>query len=249
MYTRPATLRRVAFITPLLLAVAGWASLGLSAPALAATETRGVPEFQAITVAADVEVTVQQGSQQSLTLTAEDSVLALLEAVVEAGTDAPTLVLRYKRGANVYTPYKVRATVVVPRLSAVKVASSADVRLEAFNTPSLKLSVVGSGDIRAHGLTAEELQVSVAGSVAGSGGVHGSGSVRRLKVSVAGSGDVRLAELRADDVVVGIAGSGDVVVQAQATLDVSIVGSGDAQYSGAANVKQSVRGSGTIRQR
>lgn len=245
MYTRPATLRRVAFITPLLLAVAGWASLGLSAPALAATETRGVPEFQAITVAADVEVTVQQGSQQSLTLTAEDSVLALLEAVVEAGTGAPTLVLRYKRGANVYTPYKVRATVVVPRLSAVKVASSADVRLETFNTPSLKLSVVGSGDIRAQGLTAEELQVSVAGS----GDVHGSGSVRRLKVSVAGSGDVRLAELRADDVVVGIAGSGDVVVQAQATLDVSIVGSGDVQYSGAAKVKQSVRGSGTIRQR
>lgn len=245
MYTRPATLRRVAFITPLLLAVAGWASLWLPAPALAATETRGVPEFQAITVAADVEVTVQQGSQQSLTLTAEDSVLALLEAVVETGTGAPTLVLRYKRGANVYTPYKVRATVVVPRLSAVKVASSADVRLEAFNTPSLKLSVVGSGDIRAHGLTAEELQVSVAGS----GDVHGSGSVRRLKVSVAGSGDVRLAELRADDVVVGIAGSGDVVVQAQATLDVSIVGSGDVQYSGAAKVKQSVRGSGTIRQR
>ena len=245
MYTRPATLRRVAFITPLLLAVAGWASLWLSAPALAATETRGVPEFQAITVAADVEVTVQQGSQQSLTLTAEDNVLALLEAVVETGTGAPTLVLRYKRGAKVYTPYKVRATVVVPCLSAVKVASSADVRLEAFNTPSLKLSILGSGDIRAHGLTAEELQVSVAGS----GDVHGSGSVRRLKVSVAGSGDVRLAELRADDVVVGIAGSGDVVVQAQATLDVSIVGSGDVQYIGAAKVKQSVRGSGTIRQR
>ncbi len=245
MHTRPATLRRAAFITPLLLAVAGWASLLLPAPALAATETRGVPEFQAITVAADVEVTVQQGGQQSLTLTAEDSVLALLETVVETGSGAPTLVLRYRRGANVYTPYKVRATVVVPRLSAVKVASSADLRLEAFNTPSLKLSVAGSGDIRAQGLTAEELQVSVAGS----GDVHGSGSVKRLKVSVAGNGDVRLAELRADDVVVGIAGSGDVVVQAQTTLDVSIVGSGDVQYSGAAKVKQSVRGSGSIRQR
>jgi len=242
---RQTAARRAAFIAPLLLAVASWAALWLPAPAWAATETRTVPEFQAITLQAGLELTVRQGPQQPLTLTAEDRVLALLEAVVETSSSGPTLVLRYKRGSSVYTPYKVRATVVVPRLSAINVAGSGDVRLEAFNTPALKLSIAGSGDIVAQGLTAEELQVSVAGS----GDVRGSGSARRLLVSVAGSGDVGLAGLRADDVVVSIAGSGDVAVQAQSTLDVSIVGSGDVQYTGAATVKQTIRGSGSIKQR
>lgn len=245
MTTRPSAARRAAFITPLLLAVTSWVALWLPASAQAATETRNLPEFQAITLSAGLDVMVRQGAQQSLTLTAEPSVLELLETVVEAGGSGPTLVLRYKRGSNVYTPYKVRATVVMPRLSSVKVAGSGDVKLEAFNTPTLKLSIAGAGDILAQGLTAEDLQVSVAGS----GDVRGSGSTRRLKVSVAGSGDVRLSDLRAEDVVVSIAGSGDVAVQAQTTLEVSIVGSGDVQYTGAAKVKQTVRGSGSVKQR
>jgi hypothetical protein len=243
--TRPSAARRAAFVTPLLLAVASWAVLCLPAPAWAATETRNLPEFQAITLAAGLELTVRQGPQQPLALSGEPNVLALLETVVESGSSGPTLVLRYKRSSHVYTPDKVRATVVVPRLSAIKLAGGGDVRLEAFNTPALQLAVAGSGDIVAHGLTAEDLQVSVAGS----GDVRGSGSTRRLKVSVAGSGDVRLADLRADDVVISIAGSGDVAVQAQTTLDVSIVGSGDVQYTGAAKLKQTVRGSGSIKQR
>ncbi len=245
MTTCHSLARHAAFVTPLLLAVASWAAMLAPAPAQAATETRTVAEFQALSLQAGLDVTVRQGPQQSLTLTAEDSVLALLEAVVEDGKTGPTLVLRYKRGSNVYTPYKVRATVVVPRLSAVNVAGSGDVKIEAFNTPSLKLSIAGSGDILAQSLTAEDVQVGVSGS----GDVRGSGSTRRLKVSVAGSGDVRLADLRAEDVVVNVAGSGDVVVQAQTSLDVSIVGSGDVQYTGAARLKKSVMGSGSIKQR
>ncbi len=239
------TRRYAALVTPLLMAVAGWLTLLLPLPAQAATETRSVPDFQAITLSAGVELTVRQGPQQALTLTADDAVLPLLESVVENGSQGPTLVLRYLRGSPIYTAQKVRATVVMPKLSAVRVDGSGDVKIEAFNTPALKLSVAGSGDIVMQGLTAEDLQVGIAGS----GDVRGSGATRRLKVSVAGSGDVRLMDLRAEAVAVHIAGSGDVAVQAQGTLDISIVGSGDVQYTGAARLKQTVTGSGSIRPR
>ena len=134
--THQSIVRHAAFVTPLLLAVAGWAAVLAPAPALAATETRSVAEFQALSLHAGLDVTVRQGAQQSLTLSTEDTVLALLESVV------------------------------VPRLS-----------------------------------------------------------------------------------VVNVVGRGDVLLQAQATLDVSIVGSGDVQYSGAAKLKKSVMGSGSIQQR
>ncbi len=239
---RPAATRLAAFIAPWLMAVAGFALAVAPVPGLAASETRSLPDFQAITVQAGIDVTVRQGDVAQVVLTAEDSVLQALETVVEAGSQGPTLVLRYKRGTRVYSTSKVRAALVMPRLSAVSVMGSGDVRIEPFNTPSLKLSVAGSGDVVLTGLTSEDVQVGIAGS----GDVRGSGNTRRLQVSVSGSGDVRLADLRANDVVVKVAGSGDVAVQAQATLDVSIVGSGDVQYTGAATLKKSVIGSGSV---
>ena len=264
MQRSPRLIRHTVFITPLLLALASAAVLAplpaQAAPAVAAgkaaTEQRTVPEFQALALQAPVDVVVRQGTPQSVTLTGDEQLLARLETVVEGSAGAgksggvPTLVLRWKRenglSMNSYlgrTP--LRATVVLPQLSALAVAGSGDLTLQPFKTPRLMVSVAGSGDIVLDTLSSDELQVSLAGS----GDVRGSGKATRLQVQVAGSGDVQLADLRADNVTVNLAGSGDVAVQAQSSLTASIVGSGDITYTGAAKVTRAITGSGTVRQR
>lgn len=261
---RPASApsRRAALITSLLSALTlatALASVLTPAPARAAsvqgsgnsaTETRTLDAFEAVALSGAMDLVVRQGAQQSVQVQADDNLLPLLETLVEPGRNGNTLKVRWKREGgwgsgwqNVQTRSKVLITVVVPKLSAVAVAGSGDVRVESFSTPSLQLSLSGSGDARLDGLTTDELGVRVSGS----GDVSGKGSATKVKISIAGSGDVRLAEMRADDVSVSIAGSGDAAVNAQKALTVSIAGSGDVSYTGDAQVKSSVAGSGTVR--
>ena len=269
---RPAfsTSRRAALVTTLLGAIAVTTALVpvlMPSPALAAsvqgsgnsaTEMRTLDAFDAVALSGAMDLVVRQGAQQSVQVQADDNLLPLLETLVESGRNGNTLKVRWKReggmgswggwgGSSNYiqTRTKVLITVVVPKLSAVSVAGSGDVRVESFSTPSLQLSLAGSGDARLDGLTTDELAVRVSGS----GDVTGKGTAAKVKISIAGSGDVRLSDMRADDVSVSIAGSGDAAVNAQKSLSVSIAGSGDVSYTGDAQVKSSVAGSGSVRRK
>ena len=210
-----------------------------------ATETRSLAEFQAIALKGSMDLVVRQGATQSVQVEADDNLLPLLETVVESSSQGATLVVRWKKGQSLYTHSKVSITVVLPTLSALSALGSGDMKVEAFNTPALKVSLSGSGDAKLQGLTTGELGISISGS----GDVGASGSATRLKISIAGSGDVRLADLKSDDVSITIAGSGDAAVNANKTLEVTIAGSGDVSYTGNAAVKSRVAGSGSVNKR
>jgi hypothetical protein len=206
-----------------------------------ATDARTVGEFQAISLRGAVDLVVKQGAQ-SVQVQGDDNLLTLIETVVESTGQGPTLVVRMKRGESFSTRNKLVVNVTVPKLSGVAAEGAGDIRVEAFNTPALKLALSGSGDAHLPKLTTDDLGISISGS----GDVSADGTAGKLKVSIAGSGDVRLSDLKAEDVSVSIAGSGDAVVHANRTLDVSIAGSGDVSYSGNATVKSTVAGSGSV---
>jgi hypothetical protein len=239
--SRRATLAALV-LSAIVLPACGAGAAGSGKPA---TEARTVAEFQAVRLSGSMDLQVRQGAQQALQVQADDNLLPLLETTVESVGGVPTLDVRWKRGHYVDTRHNVKVSVVLPRLSAVQAAGAGDIRIEAFTTPALKVSLSGSGDARFEGLNTEDLGISISGS----GDVSGNGKATRLAVSVAGSGDVSLAELRAEDVSVSIAGSGDAAVQAHKTLDVSVAGSGDVTYTGNAAVKSRVAGSGSVTRR
>lgn len=240
---------RPLFVTLAWLGLAWWPLAGQAAGTIGsgklATETRALPEFQAIELSGSMDLKVRQGSPQSVQVQADDNLLPLLETVVEGGGADARLNLKWKRWQSISTRSKVVVTVVVPKLSAVALKGSGDLQLDAFNTPALKLAISGAGDARIKDLATDEMVLSLSGS----GNVAGQGKATRLKISIAGSGDVRLADLQSDEVRVSIAGSGDAAVNAQKSLDVSIAGSGDVSYVGSPSVKSSVAGSGSINKR
>ena len=212
----------------------------------AATETRAVSGFQAISLRGDIDVVVRQGSSEGVQVRADDNLLPLVQTVVEGTGDARTLLIQVKPGDSLRAKTPVVVTVDVVKLTALDSSGSGDILLEPLKTPMLTLSISGASDAKLRQLDTERFSISIAGS----GDVEASGRAARLDVSIAGSGDVRTRELAAGDVSVSIAGSGDASVAAQKSISVSIAGSGDVEYVGPATLAQSrIAGSGSVRQR
>lgn len=210
------------------------------------TETRAVDAFEAIAVAGSIQLQVRQAAQPSLTVSADDNVLPMVETVVEHGRHGATLRVRLQRGAVVSTRTPIKVLVEVVDLKAIAAAGSGAVTVGALRTPGLHLSVAGSADVRIDALATEQLELRIAGS----GNVVASGRARQLKLAISGSGDADLAALVADDVKVSVAGSGDAQVTADKSLSVSVAGSGDVVYGGAVGtISRSVAGSGSVRRR
>jgi hypothetical protein len=229
-----------------LLVAAAPAALAAAGSGHVATETRAVGEFDAIAQAGSIDLVVRQAGKEAVQVQAEDNLLPLVETVVESGPAGRTLMVRLKRGENLWHGKPIRVTVDVVRLNSLASSGSGDLTVEALKTPSLKLSLSGSSDARLRALTTDTLEVRIAGS----GDVAAAGSAKRVTLSIAGSGDARLSELVADEVSVRIAGSGDANVTANLSLEVSVAGSGDVRYGGnVSTVKSSVAGSGSITRR
>lgn len=238
----------------LLLAVPGLAASIVAPSAHAAsitgsgrviTETRTVGDFVAVGNSGSTDVELRQGPTTLVQVQGDDNIVPLIETVVENGRDGPTLQIRARRNSSYSTRSTLKVLVTTPRLVAVGNSGSGDIRMEAFNTPSLKVALSGSGNLAFSGLQTEDLSIGISGSA----DVRGAGRATKTAVSISGSGDVKLADLRADEVRVGIAGSGDAEVNATRTLNVSIAGSGDVTYVGSPALKSSIAGSGEVRQR
>ena len=244
-----ASRRRLALAALAVPAIAGLPALALAAitgSGRERTESRTLAPFEAISVSGPIELDIRQAEHQALSLTADDNVLPLVEAVVEPGRHGPTLSIRMKRGTSVHTRSPIKARIDVVRLTALAAAGSGDLRVGALKTPSLNLSIAGSGDARLEGLATHSFETRIAGS----GNVQAQGAAGRAVLSISGSGSVDLAPLAADDVTVSIAGSGDAKVTANKSLKVKIAGSGDVVWSGTAvDVKSSVAGSGHLTRR
>lgn len=212
----------------------------------ATNENRAVSGFQTISLRGSIDVVVRQGNSESVTVRADDNILALVQTEVEGSGATRTLRIQFKSGESVRTKTQVVVTVDVVNLEAIASSGSGDITIEALKTPTLTMSISGSSDATLKQIDTERLSISIAGS----GDVQASGRAARLAVSIAGSGDLRTSALQAGDVSVSIAGSGDASVTAQQTISVAIAGSGDVEYGGGATLaRRSVSGSGSIRQR
>jgi hypothetical protein len=209
-----------------------------------ATEARAVSDFEAIAISGAMSLEVRQTGKESVTVTADDNLLPLIETVVEDGRSGRTLHIRTRRGESYRSRQPVKVVVEVVRLTSLAMSGSGDTRVETLKTPRLRASLSGSGDLRLTALSTEEFDVGVSGSA----DVQAAGQATRVKLRIAGSGDAKLGELTAEDVTVSIAGSGDATVHADKALSVMIAGSGDVRYRGAASdVRSKVAGSGGVR--
>jgi hypothetical protein len=181
------------------------------------TETRTVAPFTAIRLDAPADLVIDRTGTQSLSLTADDNLLALFTSEVKDGT----LYLAVAKNTS-FQAKSVVFHVTAADLRGIEIRGSGDVKADHLDGPSLMLTIAGSGDAQL------------------------AGRVDDFTLSIKGSGDVDAGGLAAKRVKVVMNGSGDAIVDASDTLDVQMSGSGDLRYRGSPKLTRNVHGSGSI---
>jgi len=181
------------------------------------TETRQLDSFEVIKSKGSIDLDIKIGPQFAVSVEADDNLLP----VIRTRVSGDALVVDTK--GNWSSQHDTVVHITLPRLTALGIQGSGDVKLGGFSGEKLGVKIEGSGDL------------------------VGDGQVRDLHLVIEGSGDANLAKLDADNVQVRIDGSGDASVSAEKTLDITIHGSGDVTWRGnAPQANSEVYGSGDI---
>jgi hypothetical protein len=204
----------------------------------AAHEERAVAGFRGIAVSVPAHVEVLQGDREGLAITADDNVMARIEATVERGV----LRIRFPRGLQVRTRTPIELTVHARAIDSLSLAGAVRLEAQRVKAGDLVARVSGSGQLVLPDLDARSL------SIHASGHCHAmaSGRVESFQLEIAGAGEINAARLEERRARVRISGSAQAVVWVHDTLSASVTGSGAVHYFGDASVEKRVTGSGRV---
>jgi hypothetical protein len=209
------------------------------------TEDRHLSGFHALEVGGPYDVTLTQGTTESVKVEAPDDVMSHITTEVVNGV----LKIYNKHNDNFHWGdlfghhRKILVFVTAKDINSIVVSGSGDVAFKnGIHGDKMTLHVSGSGDVNGV-LEVKTLETTISGS----GDVKLSGHAQTSAVRVSGSGDYSAHALITSDTAVHVSGSGDASINASNKVDASVSGSGDIHYSGSPkSVSKAKSGSGDI---
>jgi hypothetical protein len=205
----------------------------------AKTETRNVSGFHSVELGVPARLELRQGSGESLSITGDANLVALVETVVENGA----LKIRWVR-QGITTNKALEIVVNAKSIDGLTVGGSGQIHAERLKTANLRAIIGGSGEISFDNLDA----AAVNATIGGSGRLTAAGRADALDVTVAGSGEMTAPNLESRRAKVTLQGSSQATVWAKDTLNATVAGSGHVKYHGRPQVSQTVAGSGSVTQ-
>ena len=200
------------------------AQMNCSGPALpgsgqAKTVTRPISGAVKVRFGAVGTLNIRQGAAESLTITADDNLLPLLESTVTGGV----LSLGVAKGQNLAPRSPIVYDLVVTKLES--------------------LALLGAGRAVATELDCERLELKIGGV----GSVTVRGRAEELVATLSGVGALSAQGLECRRARVLSSGVGSSVVKASEELDVVLSGVGSVEYIGAPKLTKRVTGLGSVR--
>lgn len=203
-----------------------------------AQERIDVDPFNAVAISVPAEVYLEQGSEHSVVIDADEGILE--EISIEVKNDR--LVIKPREyGASIDGDILINIT--SPEYEMVALAGSGSLfARNRVESEELTLKLSGSGQMEFDDLRSEETEAKVAGS----GMLKIAGNAEEFEVSLAGSGMIEAFDFEVSEFDGKISGSGGCNVFVTGELEVSIAGSGQVIYKGNPEVGSSVAGSGKV---
>lgn len=203
------------------------------------TEDRVLDTFTSVVATGRGEVRITRGEVQSVTVTAEDNLLPLLETNVRGGV----LTLRVEDGTVIRPTEPILFEITVAELGRVENSGSGDMTVDGWRAVDAEVSSSGSGDVAVADLTVDSLSAATSGS----GDVVISGTTTSQRAETTGSGDYRACGLDSEDAEITTSGSGEAVVTVTGRLVATSSGSGSILYAGDPDeVSEDSSGSGDV---
>ena len=208
------------------------------------SETRKVSGFDMISIKFPADITIKQGTSESIVIEAEDNLLPQL------GTDVRNGALYFenteKNWRERVNPTKpVLLTITVTDLSQVNFSSAGKMFIESLEVDELEIAVSGAGDITITNLSTDQLGVSLSGA----GNIQADGSANELSLGISGFGNFNGGTLQSQNAEVRISGAGNATVWVEQELDARISGAGSVDYYGNPKVSKNISGVGSINDR
>lgn len=197
-----------------------------------------VASFTGIELGGSMQVTMEKGPVQTITVSAQPVLLDLLNTEVKGD------VWHIRTSKCWSSDQEFTVHITTPSLiKSIELHGSGDVRSsDVFSSDAVELSTQGSSTISADGLNTKKLDLAISGS----GAITLRGTSANLEAELSGSGDLNAQDLTANAVDLGVSGSGSATITAISTLKANVSGSGTVRYGGKPNVNSSISGSGSV---
>jgi len=211
------------------------------------SEQQVLPPFTRLEVSGVADITLVQGTAESVNFEASAKQRPRLRVEVRDGTlhivnNASGGFLDFVFGSSTRP---IKATIAFRTLEAVDLSGAVKLRADGWKADKLALSVSGEATIAIAGLDARELAISASGAVK----AEIAGRATDQRIAISGAGSYRASGLVSDNARVAVSGAGKVIVNAAKTLKVAISGAGSVEYLGDPQVTQEVSGVGRVRRR
>lgn len=181
------------------------------------SEVRMLEPFSALKVSGRAQINVVCGSEQSVTVTADDNLLDNVETKISGNE----LSVSFSR--PVASGTSLRVDITVKELSKLRAYGASGIVLESMKTDELSIRASGAAEIEA------------------------SGVVETLMLRISGAGKYRGAELHSSSASVTISGAGNASVHASEKLTAKISGAGRVRCSGNPDtVEKHISGAGRV---
>jgi len=203
------------------------------------TETRQVEGFDKIEVNGLGEIIVELGTEEALTVEAEENLLPYLETYVRGSS----LVIEIEDGTTIIPTKSLTFYVTVVSLEALSISGAGDVQLPDLDVDRFSIDLSGAGNIDIDSLNANSFDVSLSG--VGDLSVF-DGQVSSQEITISGAGKYNARNLESDDAEITISGVGSATLRAENYLKVSISGGGDVSYYGNPDVDSDISGMGDL---
>jgi hypothetical protein len=205
------------------------------------TENRSVSNFHAVKLSALGDLTITQGTTESLTVQADDNLMKLINAEVVNG------VLEISFDNNAWTSYylsgeSIKFDLTVVNLDSISFAGAGKITVQNLNVPNLSTSLTGAGSMSINHLTSDKLTVQLSGA----GSLNADGTITSQEINLSGVGSYQAADLQSADASVSLSGVGSATVWVTNTLDVTVSGAGSIGYYGEPVVTKNITGLGSL---
>jgi hypothetical protein len=201
-------------------------------------EKREVKSFHSIELSGGINLFVTQGSEQELSIEAENNIVPILATYVRN----EKLVIETDKCVSSHKPIYVH--VVMKEIKALDISGSSQVQGQSIiNSDKIKLSSSGSGRINLE-LIANVIDTSLSGSTE----IKLSGKATHHKIESSGSSIVHASELVVKEYSIHSSGSSMFEINASTKLFIDMSGSGEVRYKGNPIVNINTSGSSTIKE-
>jgi hypothetical protein len=204
----------------------------------AESESRRLSGFSKVDLSGIGTLIIEQGTSESLEITADENILEYLTSDVSGST----LNLGVRDFVSIDPKTDIIYHLSVKDLEKIETSGLGIVEIDSMDTTDLEIEISGSGNFTIKEFIAESLDIEVSGM----GNINLAGSVEKQRIRLSGTGKYIAGNLKSSYTKIDISGSGEAEVWVIDELEADLSGVGSLRYYGSPVVSTEISGIGTL---